>query len=86
MIVDQSTNNNSIVLSHTYYPCSTRNSPLKPYFPKTKNSTVARRINANKSINHIGKSTKKENKHYYQFGPVISLWNHIFILGFQNLF
>jgi len=79
-------NHNEKSTKIAYYPCSTSNSPLKPYFPKTNNSTAARRINANKSINHIGKSTKKENKHYYQFGPVISLWNHIFILGFQNLF
>jgi hypothetical protein len=79
-------NHNEKSTKIAYYPCSTSNSPLKPYFPKTNNSTAARRINANISINHMGKSTKTENKHYYQFGPVISLENYIFIPGFQNLF
>jgi hypothetical protein len=79
-------NHNGKSTKIAYFPCSTSNSPLKPYFSKTNNSTAARRINANISINHMGKSTKTENKHYYQFGPVISLENYIFIPGFQNLF
>ena len=66
-------NHNGKSTKITYYPCLTSNSPLKPYFPKTNNSTAACKINANISINHMGKSTKKKNKHYYQFGPVISL-------------
>ncbi|KAL9373700.1 hypothetical protein Peur_033320 [Populus x canadensis] len=66
-------NHNGKSTKIAYYPCSTSNSPLKPYFPKTNNSTAAHKINSNISINHMGKSTKKENKHCYQFGQVISL-------------
>jgi hypothetical protein len=76
-------NHNGKSTKIAYYPCSTSNSPLKPYFPKTNNSTAAHKINANISIDHKDKSTKKEKQTLLS---IRTSENYIFIPGFQNLF